>query len=69
MTNRGDAGRVERVNGPLVEVSGLRGVAALDLIEVGPLHIPAEVVAIHGRAARGRRSDGPAPRPLGAPRP
>jgi V/A-type H+-transporting ATPase subunit A len=47
MTNRGDAGRVERVNGPLVEVSGLRGVAALDLIEVGPLHIPAEVVAIH----------------------
>jgi V/A-type H+-transporting ATPase subunit A len=37
---------VERVNGPLVEVSGLRGVAALDVIEVGPRHIPAEVVSI-----------------------
>jgi V/A-type H+-transporting ATPase subunit A len=47
MTNRADTGRVERVNGPLVEVSGLSSVAALDVIEVGPLHIPAEVVAIH----------------------
>ena len=47
VTNRADAGRVERVNGPLVEVSGLSGVAALDVIEVGPLRIPAEVVAIH----------------------
>jgi V/A-type H+-transporting ATPase subunit A len=47
MTNRADAGRVERVNGPLVEVSGLRDVAALDVIEVGPLRIPAEVVAIN----------------------
>jgi V/A-type H+-transporting ATPase subunit A len=47
MTIRADAGRVERVNGPLVEVSGLSGVAALDVIEVGPLRIPAEVVAIH----------------------
>ena len=46
MTNEGVAGRVERVNGPLVEVSGLRGVAALDVIEVGPLRIPAEVVAL-----------------------
>jgi V/A-type H+-transporting ATPase subunit A len=42
----GAVGRVERVNGPLVEVSGLSDVAALDVIEVGPLRIPAEVVAI-----------------------
>ncbi len=43
-----EAGRVERVNGPLVEVTGLRGIAALDVIEVGPLHVPAEVVSIEG---------------------
>jgi V/A-type H+-transporting ATPase subunit A len=41
-----DAGRVVRVNGPLVEVTGLRDVAALDVVEVGPLRIPAEVVSI-----------------------
>jgi V/A-type H+-transporting ATPase subunit A len=41
-----EGGRVERVNGPLLEVTGLRGVAVLDLIEVGPLHVPAEVVSI-----------------------
>jgi len=46
VTDRSETGRVERVNGPLVEVSGLRGVAALDVIEVGPLRIPAEVVSI-----------------------
>jgi V/A-type H+-transporting ATPase subunit A len=46
MTQGGSTGRVERVNGPLVEVSGLRDVAALDVIEVGPLRIPAEVVAL-----------------------
>jgi V/A-type H+-transporting ATPase subunit A len=39
-------GRVVRVNGPLVEVAGLSGVAALDVVEVGPLRIPAEVVSI-----------------------
>ena len=47
LTSRADTGRVERVNGPLVEVSGLSGVAALDVIEVGPLRISAEVVSIH----------------------
>jgi len=47
VTSRDDTGRVERVNGPLVEVSGLSGVAALDVIKVGPMRIPAEVVAIH----------------------
>ncbi len=44
--NAAEAGRVERVNGPLIEVAGLRGVAALDVIEVGPLRIAAEVVSI-----------------------
>lgn len=46
MSDASAAGRVTRVNGPLVEVTGLDGVAALDVIEVGELRIPAEVVAI-----------------------
>ena len=46
MSDARGTGRVERVNGPLVEVAGLGGVAALDVIEVGPLHIAAEVVSI-----------------------
>jgi V/A-type H+-transporting ATPase subunit A len=46
VTDSTDTGRVQRVNGPLVEVTGLRGVAALEVIELGPLHIPAEVVSI-----------------------
>ena len=41
------AGQVVRVNGPLVEVEGLSGVAALDIVELGDRHLPAEVVAIH----------------------
>jgi V/A-type H+/Na+-transporting ATPase subunit A len=40
-------GHVVRVNGPLVEVEGLAGVAALDIVEVGDRRLPAEVVAIH----------------------
>ncbi len=40
-------GRVVRVNGPLVEVEGLAGVAALDIVELGDRRLPAEVVAIH----------------------
>jgi len=43
----GAGGRVVRVNGPLVEVKGLAGVAALDIVEVGEQRLPAEVVAIH----------------------
>lgn len=43
----GAGGRVVRVNGPLVEVEGLAGVAALDIVEVGDGRLPAEVVAIH----------------------
>ena len=40
------AGQVVRVNGPLVEVTGLAGVAMFDVIDVGRDHIPGEVVAI-----------------------
>ncbi len=46
MSDTPTTGRVERVNGPLVEVTGLRGVGALDVIDVGPRRIPAEVVSI-----------------------
>jgi V/A-type H+-transporting ATPase subunit A len=41
-------GRVSRVSGPLVEVDGLAGVALGELVEIGPLRLPAEVVAIRG---------------------
>jgi len=43
----GAGGQIVRVNGPLVEVEGLAGVAALDIVEVGDRRLPAEVVAIH----------------------
>jgi V/A-type H+/Na+-transporting ATPase subunit A len=46
VTGVDDVGHVVRVNGPLVEVSGLAVVAALDVIEVGPSRIPAEIVSI-----------------------
>ncbi|WP_020659023.1 V-type ATP synthase subunit A [Amycolatopsis benzoatilytica] len=41
------AGRVTRVAGPLVEVTGMGPVAMNDLIRVGDAGIPAEVMAIH----------------------
>jgi V/A-type H+-transporting ATPase subunit A len=42
-------GRVVRVNGPLLDVEGLSGaVALLDLVEVGELRLPGEVVALSG---------------------
>ena len=40
-------GVVRRVNGPLVEVDGLAGVAIAELVEVGPRALPAEVVSVH----------------------
>ena len=40
--------RVVRVNGPLVEVTGLAGVAMYDIIELGPQRLPGEAVAIRG---------------------
>lgn len=38
-------GRIVRVNGPLVEVEGLSGVAMSEVVELGPLRIPGELVA------------------------
>ena len=42
------AARVVRVNGPLVEVQGLAGVAMYDIIELGEHQLPGEAVAIRG---------------------
>ena len=42
------AARVARVNGPLVEVTGLTGVAMYDIIELGEHLLPGEAVAIRG---------------------
>ncbi|HEX7107584.1 MAG TPA: V-type ATP synthase subunit A [Acidothermaceae bacterium] len=41
-------GVVARVNGPLVEVDGMAGVAMAEMVDLGAQHIPAEVVAISG---------------------
>ncbi|MGB8385025.1 MAG: V-type ATP synthase subunit A, partial [Dermatophilaceae bacterium] len=38
-------GRIVRVNGPLVEVEGLTGGAMSEVVELGPLAIPGELVA------------------------
>jgi V/A-type H+-transporting ATPase subunit A len=43
-----DSARVTRVNGPLVEVTGLAGVTMSDVIELGERHLPGEAVAING---------------------
>lgn len=43
-----DVARVTRVNGPLVEVVGLSGVAMYDIIDLGPGRLPGEAVAIRG---------------------
>ena len=54
MTTRGDddgratTGRIVRVNGPLVEVEAMRRVAMREVIELGALRIPAEVVSVAG---------------------
>ncbi len=42
------AGRVIRVNGPLVEIDGLSGVAMSELVGLGAHGLPAEVVGIRG---------------------
>src|ERR1035437_3124549 len=42
---------VTRVNGPVVEVSGGEHLAMLDLVEVGPLRLPGEVIALDGASA------------------
>jgi V/A-type H+/Na+-transporting ATPase subunit A len=43
-----DAARIARVNGPLVEVTGLTQVAMSDVIELGEHRLPGEVVAVRG---------------------
>jgi V/A-type H+-transporting ATPase subunit A len=45
------AGVVRRVNGPLVEVDRLPGLAMAELVEVGAGRLPAEVVALRGTRA------------------
>jgi V/A-type H+-transporting ATPase subunit A len=42
---------VHRVNGPLVEVAGVSGVAMGELLEVGERRLPAEVIALRGDVA------------------
>ncbi len=44
-------GRVSRVNGPLVEVDGLAGVAMAEVVRVGEHRIAAEVVGLRGGRA------------------
>ena len=41
-------GTVVRVNGPLVQVRGMAGVALFDTVELGPSRLPGEAVAIDG---------------------
>lgn len=41
-------GALTRVNGPLVEVTGLPGLAMFELVGLGPARVPGEVVAIRG---------------------
>ncbi len=49
MTTPGPHGAaVTRVNGPLVEVTGLRHVAMSDVVELGPRGLPGEAVAVRG---------------------
>jgi len=43
-----DTARIARVNGPLVEVTGLRQAAMSDLVELGHHRLPGEVVAVRG---------------------
>ena len=41
-------GRIRRINGPLVEVQDVPDTAMYEVLELGELRIPAEVVAISG---------------------
>jgi V/A-type H+/Na+-transporting ATPase subunit A len=50
-TAAASTGRVTRVNGPLIEVTGLPGVAMFDVVEVGAEGLPGEVVAIRDEMA------------------
>jgi V/A-type H+-transporting ATPase subunit A len=46
MNEPAGTGRVVRVNGPLVEIADMRCVAMSDVVEIGALRIPAEVVSV-----------------------
>jgi V/A-type H+-transporting ATPase subunit A len=46
MNEPAGAGRVVRVNGPLVEIADMQRVAMSDVVEIGALRIPAEVVSV-----------------------
>ncbi len=49
MTHTSARARVVRVNGPLVEVEGLTAVAMSEVVELGPLGLRSEVVALAGQ--------------------
>lgn len=44
-------GVVRRVDGPVVEVEGMKGAAMYDLVRVGPLRLPGEVIGLTGPIA------------------
>lgn len=44
-------GRIRRINGPLVEIEGLAGVAMLDLVALGERRLPGEVIAVDAGVA------------------
>ncbi|GAA4159295.1 ATP synthase subunit A [Phytohabitans flavus] len=46
-----NAGVVRRVNGPLVEIEGLAGLAMAELLQLGEAGLPAEVTALSGGRA------------------
>lgn len=48
VTGRPAPGKVTRVTGPLVELTGMGQVAVFDMVEVGTDRLPGEVVAIRG---------------------
>jgi V/A-type H+-transporting ATPase subunit A len=67
-------GKVRRVNGPVVEITGLKGVAAAELLEVGPDRLPGEAIMIRDGvvtaqvyAYTGGLAPGAAARGLGRP--
>lgn len=67
-------GTVVRVSGPLVEVEGLVGVAMSEMVELGPLRLPGELVALTDGVATiqaydysGGLAPGHVARPLGEP--
>ena len=61
VTQPGDgAARIVRVNGPLVEVADLTGVAMYDIVELGEQLLPGEAVAIRGVSRPSRLTSTPA---------